>query len=69
MAPQTPLRSAPGRLSLPLDKPLAHSITGMAIRKGDADFLSYLNTWLAVHRAEGWLDERAQYWASTDSTK
>jgi polar amino acid transport system substrate-binding protein len=50
-------------------QPLSQSITAMAIRKGDADFLSYLNTWLAVHRAEGWLDERAHHWSAANGTK
>lgn len=63
-APQVLARSAPGRLFLPLDRPLASSVTAMAIRKGDADFLAYLNTWLAVHRADGWLDERAMHWTT-----
>lgn len=63
-APQVLARSAPGRLFLPLDRPLASSVTAMAIRKGDADFLAYLNTWLAVHRADGWLDDRALHWST-----
>jgi len=66
IAPQLLLRGAPGRLFLPLDKPLASSVTAMAIRKGDADFLSFLNSWLMVHRAEGWLDERAHHWSSAE---
>lgn len=68
-APQLLLRSAPGRLFLPLATPLASSVTAMAIRKGDADFLSFLNSWLMVHRAEGWLDERAQHWSSAEALK
>ena len=69
VAPQLLLRAAPGKLFLPLAQPLSQSITAMAIRKGDADFLSYLNTWLAVHRAEGWLEERAHHWSAANGTK
>ena len=36
-------------------------------RKGDPDFLNYLNTWLRFQHEDGWLDERRQFWAqSTD---
>jgi polar amino acid transport system substrate-binding protein len=68
-APQLLTQGTPGRLFLPLDRPLASSVTAMAIRKGDADFLSFLNTWLTVHRAEGWLDERALHWSSASGLK
>jgi polar amino acid transport system substrate-binding protein len=36
----------------------------MAVRKGDPDWLSFLNTWLDLQREQGWLDERARHWAS-----
>lgn len=64
-APEAVLKAAGGKLSLPIAQPLASTSTAMAIRKGDADFLNYLNTWLAIHRAEGLLDERARYWATS----
>lgn len=63
IAPQALLAAAPGQLFLPLDLPLAATPAALAIRKGDADFLSFLNTWLGVVRSEGWLDERATHWA------
>ena len=54
-------RSA-GQLRQPLVEPLARTHAAFAIRKGDADFLSYLNTWLMVQRDSGWLDERLHHW-------
>jgi polar amino acid transport system substrate-binding protein len=33
------------------------------VRKGDYDFVNFLESWLAVQRDEGWLDERTTYWA------
>jgi polar amino acid transport system substrate-binding protein len=63
-APQVFVRSAPDKLALPLDKPLSTTSAALGIRKGDADFLAYLNTWLMMQRDEGWLDERAAYWAA-----
>jgi polar amino acid transport system substrate-binding protein len=63
-APQTIIKSAPDTLALPFTKPIATTYSAMGIRKGDADFLNYLNTWLAFQRDEGWLLERANYWAT-----
>jgi polar amino acid transport system substrate-binding protein len=34
----------------------------MGVRKGDPDTLAYLNNWIEVVRAEGFLKERADYW-------
>jgi polar amino acid transport system substrate-binding protein len=55
-----------GRLTLPLSKPLAVTHTAFAIRKGDGDFLNYLNTWLMLQRDSNWLDERLNRWGEAD---
>jgi polar amino acid transport system substrate-binding protein len=34
----------------------------MGVRKGDPDTLAYLNNWIVVVRAEGFLEEKADYW-------
>jgi ABC-type amino acid transport substrate-binding protein len=39
---------------------------GLAIRKGDTDFLNYLDTWIRVQQLHGWLDERKAYWFESD---
>lgn len=39
---------------------------GFAIRKGDPDFLTFLNTWIQLYTANGWLAERQKYWFETD---
>ncbi|GAB6113543.1 transporter substrate-binding domain-containing protein [Desulfomicrobium salsuginis] len=38
---------------------------GFAVRKGDADFLNFLNNWILVAESEGWLAERYNYWFKT----
>jgi len=63
-APHTILKSAPDSLALPLKKPIATTYSAMGTRKGDADFLNYLNTWIAFQQDEGWLLERANSWAT-----
>lgn len=38
---------------------------GFAVRKGDPDFLNFLNNWIIVVESEGWLKERYDYWFKT----
>ena len=64
IAPALVEEKGAGQLRLPLDKPLATTQAAMAIRKGDADFLNLLNTWLTLQRDDGWLDDRASYWST-----
>lgn len=57
--------SAPRRWFLPSPEPLARTAAGMAVRKGDPDFLAFLNTWLDMQRETGWLAERTRHWATS----
>jgi polar amino acid transport system substrate-binding protein len=56
------LRSAPDNLFLPSGAVLQTTATAAGIRKGDPDFLNYLNAWLAFQRQSGFIDERTAYW-------
>ena len=60
--PHLVVGSAPDRLFLPLDGPLQATSTALAVRKGDADFLNFLNSWLLFQRQSGFLAWRSQYW-------
>jgi len=64
--PQVVVRQAPDRLIMPLEQPLQVTRAAMAVRKGDADFLNFLNSWLTFHREGGWLDERERHWLGSD---
>jgi polar amino acid transport system substrate-binding protein len=57
--------SAPLRWFLPSPEPLASTSAGMAVRKGDPDFLAFLNAWIAIQRESGWLAERTRHWATS----
>lgn len=57
--------SAPSRWFLPSTEPLARTSAAMAVRKGDPDFLAFLNTWLEIQRESGWLGERTRHWATS----
>jgi polar amino acid transport system substrate-binding protein len=56
------VRSAPGQLFLPAGSTLQTTATAAAIRKGDPDFLNYVNSWLAFQRQSGFIEERTGYW-------
>ncbi len=52
----------PEKLFLPLKDTFTREPIGFAIRKGDVDFLNFLDSWIRVVDAEGWLAEKRQYW-------
>ena len=58
------------KLYLPLKgKTFTKEPIGFAIRKGDVDFLNYLNNWILVREADGWLMARYNYWFTTQDWK
>ncbi len=65
LAADAVVASAPLRWFLPSNEPLARTSAGMAVRKGDPDFLAFLNTWLDMQRESGWLGERTRHWATS----
>ena len=65
MVPQALLQAAPGKLYLPRATALASTSAAMAVRKGDPDFLRFLDTWLGLQRDSGWLEERLLFWSNS----
>ena len=61
-APEMLLAKAGNKLFLPLADPLAKSREAFVVRKGDPDFLAFLNTWIRYHEDTGWLAERHKHW-------
>lgn len=54
------------KLYLPLNgRTFTQEPIGFAIRKGDPDFLNFLNNWILVRQSDGWLQERYDYWFTT----
>ena len=56
----------PEKLFLPLKGNFTKEPIAFAIRKGDFDSYNYLNNWITVVTAEGWIQERKHYWFETD---
>ncbi len=49
----------------PFSEPFSTHAEGFAIRKGDADFLNYLNTWIRYNTQNDWLSRRHHHWFNT----
>ena len=56
----------PDKLFLPLKEDFTREPIGFAIRKGDLDSLNFLDNWIRVAEAEGWLKVRKRYWFATN---
>jgi polar amino acid transport system substrate-binding protein len=55
----------PDQLFVPIEGTFTKEPIGFALRKGDVDTLNFMNNWITVVAAEGWLKERKQYWFET----
>lgn len=55
----------PDALYLPVEGTFTKEPIGFAVRKGDFDTINYLNNWITVVEAEGWLKETKHYWFET----
>lgn len=60
--PEIVTRHHTDKFHVPLSEPLATFSESFAIRKGDPDFLNYVNTWLRYYNETGWLKERRKHW-------
>ena len=63
--PKLVVSQAPDKLFQPFEEPLQVTSAALAVRKGDADFLNFLDSWIAFQREGGWLADRQDYWFKT----
>ncbi|MGE4551506.1 MAG: transporter substrate-binding domain-containing protein [Desulfovibrionaceae bacterium] len=63
--PEQTAAKYPAQLYLPLDGPFTREPIGFAVRKGDPDFLNFLDNWIRVKTDQGWLKARYDYWFRT----
>ncbi|WP_101758581.1 transporter substrate-binding domain-containing protein [Oceanicoccus sp. KOV_DT_Chl] len=64
-SPQFLALKHPGKIDVPLQKPLLSFKEGLAINKGDADFLNFLDAWVVSRSADGWITSTRHYWLET----
>ncbi len=55
----------PGKIDTPLAKSLLSFKEGVAINKGDPDFLNFLDAWIVARTADAWIPSTRQYWLET----
>jgi len=56
----------PDKLYLPFKDDFTREPISFAIRKGDFDYLNWLNNWVLVTMSTGWLQNRYEYWFYTN---
>jgi polar amino acid transport system substrate-binding protein len=59
----------PDKLFLPMKDNFTKEPIGFAVVKSDVDTLNFLNSWITVVEAEGWLKEHKHYWFETKEWK
>jgi len=59
----------PNTLNLPFEEPFASEVLAIAVRKRDHDALNFFNSWIAIRKADGWLEQHRQYWFDTQDWK
>ncbi len=64
--PSREARNYPDTLYLPVDMLFNPLGEGFALRKGDPDALNFFNNWIAHYWRTGWLQERHDYWFTTE---
>jgi polar amino acid transport system substrate-binding protein len=55
----------PSKVVFPPVPPLASFPAGFAVRRGDMDFVNFLNSWITARTDNHWLEERRNYWFKT----
>lgn len=55
----------PKLIDVPVAKPLLTTREAFAVRKGDSDFINFLNAWIEARSADAWLGSTHRYWFET----
>lgn len=55
----------PLEIDVPMEKPIMASSEGLAVRKGEQEFLNFLNAWVVAHKTDKWLGSSRFYWFET----
>jgi polar amino acid transport system substrate-binding protein len=56
------LAKVSSKVGPPLETAIGRRAETLAVRRGDADFLAYLNTWVQTHTYDEFFKERGNYW-------
>lgn len=64
--PEFAMKLYKDKLYRPFGNPLGRLGESFAIRRGDTDFLNYLNTWIRYYEQNGWLKQERRKWFDND---
>ena len=53
------------KVDLPIAEPLIASSEGLAVMKGEQEFLNFLNAWVVARQTDKWLGTTHDYWFNT----
>lgn len=52
----------PKEVDVPVSRPLLSTREAFAVRRGDNDFVNFLNAWIVAREADAWLTSTRKYW-------
>ena len=52
----------PKEVDVPVSRPLLSTREAFAVRRGDNDFINFLNAWIVAREADAWLTSTRKYW-------
>lgn len=52
----------PKEVDVPISRPLLSTREAFAVRRGDSDFVNFLNAWIVAREADAWLTSTRKYW-------
>ncbi|BCS87039.1 transporter substrate-binding domain-containing protein [Pseudodesulfovibrio sediminis] len=64
--PMNLAKEYPDQLFLPFKEDFTREPISFAVKKGDPDFLNWLNNWVLYTSSKGWLQNRYEYWFYTN---
>jgi len=53
------------KVDVPMTEPIMASSEGLAVKKGEQEFLNFLNAWVVARQADKWLATTHDYWFKT----
>ena len=54
-----------GKVAVPINEPLVASSEALAVRKGEQEFLNFLDAWVTARTSDKWLLTTRDYWFGT----
>ncbi len=53
------------KVDVPISEPIVASSEALAVKKGEQEFLNFLNAWVVARQTDKWLQTTREYWFNT----